>query len=132
MPGHIEWYNDEKTILLQKFSGELTLDIYYKVIDETTSAIVEQPHTVHLVIIYDKNFKRPPVLTPMMRYASRNMASNQGICFLLRLDHSLVVRAMINLARTIAPNTVKNIYFVDSIQEAEAYIAKQASQAKVD
>jgi hypothetical protein len=128
MAGRIEWHNEEKTILLHIYEGDLIIDDYYHVIDESNKVISSQPHTVHTVLINQDLTSRPPSLASTMRYANRNMPPNQGIQFILKPP--LFTRVMVNLARTLAPRMVDKVCFVDSLKEAENIVFNQDKRGK--
>lgn len=129
MPGETRWDNDEKTILLHVYSGDVILQDYFDVIDKSKQMTESVPHTVHVILDRTTAESQPPGLSAALRYANKHIPSNQGIRVVV--GGNRFTRLMVDIGRVVAPHLVKDVYFADTLDEARALIQSKAQQEEV-
>ncbi|MEL6151151.1 MAG: hypothetical protein AAFV33_09175 [Chloroflexota bacterium] len=113
-------------IIHNVYSGEVTLDDYYDVIEQTYSMIREQDITVHTILRYENVISRPPNTMQPMRYASRNMPANLGLRVVVADNtRGRFSAAMINIGRQLGLALTENVAIVRTLAEAYEVIASQ-------
>lgn len=129
MPIKIEWFNDEKTILLETFEGRWTVDEYRQLIDQAAELLAEVDHTVDIIADGTDNGPRLPanLLRGGLVYAVRHVPPNQGITVFVRID--AVTETFVNIARNISPRLQKTLFTADNLDQALNLITQHQSQA---
>jgi hypothetical protein len=127
MPIHTEWYNDEKTILLETFEGIWTVEDYRRLIDEAGQLLSTVDHTVHIIVDGTHNDSHLP--TNMLRgglaYAVRNIPPNQGITVFVSVDS--VSEMLLGIARNVNPKLHRTLFSTDSLGKAVQIITQNTS-----
>ncbi len=130
MPITVEWYNDAKTILLERFEGDWTLDEYKRLIDEARLMLSTVDHTVHILV--DGRLKSPRLpanlISGGMLYAARHLPPNQGITVFVGVD--AVSAIFVNIARNIGPRLHRTLFTTDTVEDALRIIEQQASKTE--
>lgn len=127
MPIRTEWYNAEKTILLEAFEGEWTVEDYRHLIDEAHQRLSTVQHTVHIIVDGTRNCARLPsnMLRSGLSYAVHNLPANQGITVFVSID--TITEMLIGIARNINPRLHRTLFSTDSLAKALALVAEQTS-----
>jgi hypothetical protein len=129
MPGRIEWDNEEKTILLMIYEGNMLLEEYYRVTDQTFEAISPLSHTVHTIMLRQNVKSVPATMSKVLQYANKKTTPNLGINVIV--GATAMTKMLVRLAKVIAPRLAKEVYFANSLEEARQIIAeKSADMAK--
>lgn len=129
MPGRIEWDNEEKTILVTIYEGNMVLEEYYRVTDETFDAISPLSHTVHTIMLRQNVKSVPATMSKVLQYANKKTTPNLGINVIV--GATAMTKMIVKLAKVIAPRLSKEVYFANSLEEARQIIAdKTSEQAK--
>lgn len=119
---HIAWYDDLKTIILQTFDGEFSLDELSKVAVESAAMVRSVPHTVDQIIDFRKvNFKNANLIGAM-RTVDRKTPDNQGCVVLVGVNPYLA--RMLGMAKRIAPRSSANLQIAQSIEEAASLLMR--------
>lgn len=125
MPGRIEWDNEEKTILLTIYEGNMLLEEYYRVIDETFEAISPLPHSVHTIMLRQNVKSVPATMSKVLQYANKKTTPNLGINVIV--GATAMTKMIVRLAKVIAPRLAKEVYFANSLEEARQIIAEKSA-----
>lgn len=129
MPGHIQWMNDEKTIISHIYEGVVTLEDYYAVIDRHYEMSSGQDHVVHSIMDRSGIKKSPASLSAVMRYANKKVPPNQGIRVVV--GGQMLTKVLVNnIGKVIAPSLTKDVYFADNVEAAMALIEQKAHTFK--
>jgi len=122
----VEWYDDEKTILLETFDSEWTVDDYRRLIDDAAQRLSTVDHTVH--IIADNTRSGSPLPANMLRgglaYAVRRVPPNQGVTVFVGIDG--VTEMLLEIARKLSPQLNHSLFSTDSLDNALTIIAQYA------
>jgi hypothetical protein len=125
MAGRIEWDNEEKTILLNIYEGDVVLEDYYRVTDLTFDELNKVPHTVHTIMI--RNVKTTPTsMSKVMQYANKRTPANLGMSVIV--GGSQFTKIIVRMAKVIAPKLSKQVYFAESVEEARKIIAEKSDE----
>jgi hypothetical protein len=123
MPVNVQWDNPEKTIILQQYEGDVSVDEYLYVINRTFHMIASVPQTVHL--IYDRTRMKasPPAISRVFQVAGKHITPNLGMKIIVGANHATMIN--LQLCKVVAPELAKNIHLVSSLTEARQIIAVQ-------
>ncbi|GAB4525448.1 MAG: hypothetical protein OHK0046_41330 [Anaerolineae bacterium] len=127
MPSQIFWVNDEKTLIYHLYSGDVTADDYYYVIDNNEAMVRSVNHTVNVILDRRGVISSPSNLSRVMRYANNHIPDNQGIRVVV--GAALMTKVMVDAGRMLAPRLVKDVYFAESLEEAHDLIAARTQAA---
>ena len=127
MPINVVWDNNAKTIIRQIYTGKLTLQDYIMATNELEQMAKEVTHTVHSLMDRTDVTSAPGIVLPAMRYANSHVPPNLGIRVIIRGD--MFTHVIVDIGRRVAPRLIHDIYFVDSLEEGRAVIAKHTKQA---
>ena len=127
MPINVVWDNNAKTIIRQIYTGKLTLQDYIMATNELEQMAKEVTHTVHSLMDRTDVISAPGLVLPAMRYANSHVPPNLGIRVIIKGD--MFTHVIVDIGRRVAPRLIHDIYFVDSLEEGRAVIAKHTKQA---
>ena len=127
MPITVVWDNNAKTIIRQIYTGKLTLQDYIVATNELEQMAKEVTHTVHSLMDRTDVISAPGLVLPAMRYANSHVPPNLGIRVIIKGD--MFTHVIVDIGRRVAPRLIHDIYFVDSLEEGRAVIAKHTKQA---
>jgi hypothetical protein len=122
MPVDLVWDNEERTILRQIYSGHLQLEDYIKAVNELESMAKTVSHTVHSVMDRTQILSTPNVALPAMRYANSHVPPNLGLRVVIKA--SMFTQFIVDIGRRVAPRLIDKVYFVNTLEEAHALIAR--------
>lgn len=123
MPVQVIWDDEAQTILRQVYAGHVKLTDYIAATDEFKRMAETMPHTVHSVMDRTQILSTPSVMLPALRYANTHVASNLGLRVIIKAG--MFTRFFVDMGRRVAPHLVKNVHFVDTLDEARTIIASQ-------
>jgi hypothetical protein len=123
----VSWYNNEHTILLERFDGRWLLEDYYRMVDEASALLAATPHTVHIIVDASASSLPPSHMVSGMRYALKKMPANQGA--VVFVGPGAFITALIELAKRFSPQTTGGLFIVATREEALALIAQQGGTA---
>lgn len=126
MPVQVIWDDEAHTILRQIYTGHLKLSDYMEASDEVGRMAKTVSHTVHSIMDRTGIISTPNVLLPALRYANNNLPPNIGIRVVVK--GSTFTRLLVDIGRRAAPRVSKQVFFVDTVQEARTLIAQHADE----
>jgi hypothetical protein len=121
---HVHWDNPEKTILVETFEGNWTLDDYHRMIDAAAALLAQEDHPVHVICDGTQSKTLPSQMLSGVRYAIKKMPQNQGI--VVFVNANMFAKTIINIAKKLTPLLVNTIEYADSVEAARAIIAKKS------
>ena len=127
MPINVVWDNNAKTIIRQIYTGRLILQDYIVATNELEQMAKEVTHTVHSLMDRTDVISAPGLDLPAMSYANSHVPPNLGIRVIIKGD--MFTHVIVDIGRRVAPRLIHDIYFVDSLEEGRAVIAKHTKQA---
>lgn len=128
MPIHIYWDNDEKTILMEKFDGQWTIEEYYQLIDEDAERLAQVPHVVHVVIDASTSSMPPKQIFSGIQYALKKLPPNQGLTVFVKLNRAMEM--FVEVAQQISPRFAGTYYAAATVEEARLIIAAKSDLLK--
>ncbi|MEM9951656.1 MAG: hypothetical protein AAF846_08660 [Chloroflexota bacterium] len=116
----VEWYDDDETILIEKFPHKWDAKNYYNLIDEAARLLSTKEYDVD--IIGDFGDSGPPSgnILAGLRYAEEKLPPNQGYVILVH-THKLI-EVFISIVKQMRFKATENVYTVDSVDEAVAML----------
>jgi hypothetical protein len=130
MPVSLEWFNADKTILLETFTGHWTLQDFCSLADQAADTLATVEHTVHLIVDLSNSAALAAPLTSGMRYALRKLPPNQGIIVFVGVD--TFVQVAIGIMSKLSPRMVDILYIARTLQQAEAIITQLDAENPAD
>ena len=123
--GHlIQWDNEEKTVVLQQYTGDPVKDNLYYLAAESAAMLNSVPHTVHLII--DERTIKLTLTSADIKYLEKNVPPNQGVVVMLVNKTDLSYKKVVqNFGQKLAPNAFYQTYFVTTPEEARQILQEQ-------
>ena len=121
------WDDETKTIIRQIYSGKLTLDDYITATNVLEQMVKSVPRTVHSLMDRTGVISAPGVVLPAMRYANSHVPPNLGLRVIIKAD--MFTHVIVDIGRRVAPRLIHDIYFVETLEEGRAIIAKHSKAA---
>jgi hypothetical protein len=128
MPIRVIWDDETKTTIRQIYSGKLTLQDYIIATDAVEQMAKGVTHTVHSLMDRTEVISAPGIILPAIRYANNHVPPNLGVRVIIKGD--MFTHVIVDIGRRIAPRLVHDIYFVDTLEEGRAVIAKLIPKAR--
>lgn len=122
MGHHIQWDNDDQTVVLQQYTDGASKDDLYHLAKKSAQMLKNVDHTVHLIIDERKmNF----VLTSAdMSYLEKLTPKNQGAVVMIVSQANLKYKTLVQqIGKRIGPNAFAQPYFAESLEHARAFLA---------
>lgn len=120
MPVEATWYDEDHTIIVQKFIGNWTLDDYLSNIAVTQNMIASVTHTVHVITDLTDHNTPPTRIMSANRWVENTVQDNVGLTILINAGPFLT--NLIKISRPLMPRTFKDTHFVKSMDDALALI----------
>jgi len=127
MPIQVIWDDETKTTIRQIYSGKLTLQDYITATDQVEQMAKGVSYTIHSLMDRTEVISAPGIVLPAMRYANNHVPPNLGVRVIIKGD--MFTHVIVDIGRRIAPCLVHDIYFVDTLDEGRAVIAKHTAKA---
>ncbi len=127
MPIQVVWDDEAKTTIRQIYSGKLTLQDYITSTDTVELMAKSVSHTVHSLMDRTGVISAPKIVLPAMRYANNHVPPNLGIRVVIKAD--MFTHVIVDIGRRVAPRLIHDIYFVDTLEEGRAFIARRSKKA---
>ena len=127
MPVQVIWDDEAKTTIRQIYSGKLILQDYITATNLLEQIAKEVTHTVHSLMDRTEVISAPGIILPAMRYANNHVPPNLGLRVIIKAD--MFTHVIVDIGRRVAPRLVRNIYFVDTLEEGRAVITKHTKKA---
>ncbi len=123
----VSWYNDEKTIVLQTFGKDVVANDWREAARLSNQLLTSVEHTVDLIITYTELTKLPPNLFSASNYVESMIPKNQGLVVVVATQ--AIIGAFNELMRRLMPKVVNGTVMVNTIEDAEDYIARHRSHS---
>jgi hypothetical protein len=123
--GHIiQWDNEEKTVVLQQYTGGAIKDDLYHLAEESAAMLNSVPHTVHLII--DERNVRHNLNSADINYLEKIVPANQGVAMVIVEKSALTYKKMVqDMNKKLAPRAFDAAFFVSTLEEARALLQEQ-------
>lgn len=125
MPVEATWYDENHSIIVQKFIGNWTLDDYLSNIAVTQNMIASVTHTVHVITDLTDHNTPPTRIMSANRWVENTVQDNVGLTILV--NPGTFLKNLIKISRPLMPRTFRDLHIVNSLDEAltliEAYRA---------
>jgi hypothetical protein len=120
--GHeIRWYNEDKTVVFQKYTVGATKDDLYQLAQKSAEMLATVRHTVHLII--DEQLAGLVPTPSDMAYLESLLPPNQGAVAVIIQPSRIGYKGMVqNIGKVWGPNAFAQGYFVQSLEEARAFL----------
>jgi hypothetical protein len=124
----VSWYNDEKTIVLQTFGKNVSAEDWREAARLSNALLTSVDHTVDLIITYTELTKLPANLFSASKYVESLIPPNQGLVVVVATQ--AIIGAFNELMRRLMPKVVNDMVRVNTLEDAEAYIAMHRTGSK--
>ena len=115
-----EWYDEENSILIERYEGYWDVEAYIKMIDAENEMLVAHGKTTNVIVDMSGSNVFPADLVKGAMYGAKNISPWIDISvFIMPMT---LMRRIVTIAVSVAPGLSDTIYFVDSVPEAAALI----------
>lgn len=125
MPILLDWDNDNKTVLLERYISPWTIEDYFRLVDEEAALMAQVSHPVHVILDGTQSPVAPRQMFTGIQYALKKIPPNQGLLVFVRA--SRVMQMFIEVARQMSPPLRRTSYFVKTVEDARRLIAEKGS-----
>lgn len=116
MPVEFYWYDEAKTILVQRYYDSVSIADYREAVNENTHWLSQVAHPVDLILdALDARINWGGLISAA-NYADVRVPHNQRLIILVTTHR--FVRTMIDIARRVAPRANQNQHFAVSLPQA--------------
>ena len=129
MPVQVIWDDEAKTIIRQIYIGMVTTQNYLDAIDEVENLANSVNHTCHSIMDRRQIAVTPGLILPVLSYARHHTPPNLGLRVVVRGAKFTQIAA--EVGRRIAPNFFRNIFYVDTLEEAYVLIKRHQEETPV-
>lgn len=119
MHHEVFWYDDEKTIIYHRYTRGFTIVDFYRAAETSAQMLATVPHPVD-IIIETQSLPKMSGMFSAAQHVNRIVPPNQRL--VVAVGANSVLRSMVEITRKIAPRATQNIHFVDTLEDALAYI----------
>lgn len=121
MPYTVDWGNQEHTILIQTYHGDVTDHDFMSVVELSATMLGQVNHPVDIIIDTTDSRINISNMIVMMIYANKKVPPNQRL--VVGIGAPPILRQVIMVGRRVAPKATEKVHFVDSLEEALRIIA---------
>lgn len=122
MPVQVIWDDEAKTIIRQIYIGMVTVQNYIEAIDEVEMLANSVDYTCHSIMDRRQIAVTPGLILSVLSYAREHTPPNLGLRVVVRGSKFTQIAA--EVGRRIAPNFFRNIFYVDTLEEAYVVIKR--------
>ena len=120
----INWDNEEKTVVLQQYTSNVSKDDWYQLAQQSAAMLATVSHTVH-IIIDERNADLTATSTDM-QYLEKLVPPNEGVCIIVVPQEKFLYKAMTKrLREQFFPNKQHEAHFVETIEDARKLLQEQ-------
>ncbi len=124
MPIISDWYDSGKSILVQRFEGQWSLEEYFRHLDHTVANHVPD-RPLHIIADFSASLTTPTRILGGMRYLQRKIGGNRGVSIFL--NPSSTLENYFKLAHHIQDPASKDMYTARNFPEAVEIISTRSS-----
>jgi len=125
---HIEWDDDQQSIIRHVYDGLWTVEEYYALVDENYRLIDSVNHRVDIINDLSKMSGVPQNMIPAIKYAANKAHHNEGINVMVASP--TFVKLLIGLVNN-AVGDVTEVLHTDTVENARAMIERFRSQEPI-
>ncbi len=129
MPIHINWYNEEQTILLIELDGKWELTDFINMYDVSRAMTKGTTHDYVIMVSFLKSASMPAKLLSVGDKFREPDGTNLPLMTIM-IGMGRIYEIMLNLIIRIYPTAVKDARLVDTWEEGLALAASTLAQAK--
>ena len=116
MPISVQWLDEKKEIIYERFTDPWTLTDWHQAVDEHNEMLASRPHTVYLISDMTEGSVIPSNILMGARYASKKFAPNAGMVIYVRANR--FGQTIANMAQMMFPNLKNKLYFTETTEAA--------------
>lgn len=124
----IQWYDDNKDIIMHVYEGEWTLEDYYALIDENYKWIDSVSNRVDIINDLRETNTVPKGMIAPVKYAIRKAHQNEGINVLV--GATSFIRALINSINEGSGQDFTEVVYTSTIEDAIRIIMEHRTQQR--
>lgn len=126
MPVQVIWDDEAHTIIRQIYIGMVTAQNYIDAIDEVEKRALSVNHTCHSIMDRRQIAVTPGLILSVLSHAKNHTPPNLGLRVVVKGAKFTQIAA--EVGRRIAPGFFRHIYYVDTLDEAYALIARHQTE----
>ncbi|MEL6308918.1 MAG: hypothetical protein AAFN11_13170 [Chloroflexota bacterium] len=129
MPIDIQWHKQQPRLMELTFKGQWDNEAFVDALTTSTQAILETPHTVHMIYNFSESSTPPRDMLAGLHFANRVLPPNQGV--VVYLNANSVIKAFVLMAKRFDLAVTRYLYHADSHQEAFKLIKTKAERTQM-
>ena len=122
MPVHVQWDNDDHTVIQLVFEGKWGLEELYPALSEMYKSVEQEQHIVDSIVDMVNASTIPSNVLSIRGTIERNQPDNQGISVIVGAN--TLVRSIANILNRVLKEESEYI-FTDTLEEARQAIKDQ-------
>lgn len=123
---HLTWDSDAKQGLLQYYGDTWTMTDYERMIAKTRAALHSVEHGVYIIGIVEDSFDLPEGF--LHRFALLGKDTSRNLRGIIIIGDNYKLRMIYNVFSKVDHPLVRNVHFVDSLNEARWIINEHNAQ----
>lgn len=120
MSPYVEWYDAEKTILIQDFVGEYGVADYQRIATETNELLNTVNHPVDIIMDFTQGKARKENFVASLGSIERKVHPNQRL--LIAVKGSNLLKTLAHGMQRVVPKATANFIFVETFEHAKQSI----------
>lgn len=122
MPTSVYWDSPEKTIVKHIYDGLVGGDDFHQVVEASAQLLNSVEHPVDIIVDMTSARLKSNSFLSLVSAVERKVPANQRQLVIVKVPG--FIKAMIAVARHVAPKATANLHFVDQLEDAYALIAR--------
>jgi hypothetical protein len=123
----VDWYDADKTIVIQVYEGKLTGEDLLKSSELTYDLYNSVKREIYIIGDFSKLKGIPGSILPAMKEIEQKNYSNKSVSFIIAA--STYIAALGQIVKTLMPHVMEDMYFVSSIEVALQKINEMKAKA---
>jgi len=120
----VQWDNEEKTVVLQQYTGKAVKEDLYGIAEESAKMLKTVPYRVHLII--DERAIKLALNSDDIKFLEQYVPHNQGAVVTVASEPSLAYKRYIEtVGKKLGPKAFEQPYYATTIDTARELLQKQ-------
>lgn len=129
MPIPVEWYNEEKTMIIQRFGSGWTFQDVIQMMDETAGLLDTISHRAAVISELSQSRTTPNIsVGALQRIANHRLTKHPNLIRIYLVGVQTYVRVVIQVFARMFPAAFKRYQPVDTAEAAEKALAQELAQ----
>jgi hypothetical protein len=124
----VQWSDEQKTVLHWKFEGSWSWEEYHAVNDQSVALRAETQGTIVYLVDMSESKLFPEHVLGNLRTIGNTMQGHNDLTIVIA--NNVLVKAMSRIFRAMFPQINETLVIVETMEQAQAIIAKRQAASK--